>query len=131
MTSRRGPSSFGDVRSASLCPGTHLPGTGQALDGQAVANYIAKYATKTLTAPDLPSQRIGRDGDIEQLRCTAHYRRLITTAWQQGRYPPKMLQEIMGHTSITTTLDLYGLHLYPGGDGPLRRPARQCRRRHW
>ena len=24
-----------------------------------------------------------------------------------------MLQEIMGHTSITTTLDLYG-HLYPG-----------------
>jgi hypothetical protein len=28
-------------------------------------------------------------------------------------YPPKMLQEIMGHASITTTLDLYG-HLYPG-----------------
>src|SRR5262249_16382894 len=27
--------------------------------------------------------------------------------------PPKMLQEIMGHASITTTLDLYG-HLYPG-----------------
>jgi hypothetical protein len=23
--------------------GTHLPGTGQALDGHAVANYIAKY----------------------------------------------------------------------------------------
>ena len=38
--------------------GTHLPGTGQALDGQAVANYIAKYATKTLTAPGLPSQRL-------------------------------------------------------------------------
>jgi len=30
-----------------------------------------------------------------------------------GGYPPKMLQEIMGHASITTTLDLYG-HLYPG-----------------
>jgi integrase len=28
-------------------------------------------------------------------------------------HPPKMLQEIMGHASITTTLDLYG-HLYPG-----------------
>jgi hypothetical protein len=28
-------------------------------------------------------------------------------------YAPKMLQEIMGHASITTTLDLYG-HLYPG-----------------
>jgi len=31
----------------------------------------------------------------------------------QAGYPPKMLQEILGHTSITTTLDLYG-HLYPG-----------------
>ncbi len=29
----------------------------------------------------------------------------------QAGYPPKMLQEIMGHASITTTLDL---HLYPG-----------------
>jgi hypothetical protein len=31
----------------------------------------------------------------------------------QAGYPPKMLQEIMGHASITTTLDLHG-HLYPG-----------------
>jgi integrase len=31
----------------------------------------------------------------------------------QAGYPPKTLQEIMGHASITTTLDLYG-HLYPG-----------------
>jgi integrase len=31
----------------------------------------------------------------------------------QAGYPPKMLQEIMGHASITTTLDRYG-HLYPG-----------------
>jgi hypothetical protein len=31
----------------------------------------------------------------------------------QAGYPPKMLQEIMVHASITTTLDLYG-HLYPG-----------------
>ena len=31
----------------------------------------------------------------------------------QTGYPPKMLQEVMGHASITTTLDLYG-HLYPG-----------------
>jgi integrase len=27
----------------------------------------------------------------------------------QAGYPPKMLQEIMGHASITTTLDLYGI----------------------
>jgi hypothetical protein len=31
----------------------------------------------------------------------------------QAGYPPKVLQEIMGHASIATTLDLYG-HLYPG-----------------
>jgi integrase len=31
----------------------------------------------------------------------------------QAGYPPKMLQEILGHANITTTLDLYG-HLYPG-----------------
>ena len=51
-------------------PGSQLPGTGQALDGQAVANYIAKYATKTLTAPGLPSQRLRCDGDLGHLRCT-------------------------------------------------------------
>ena len=31
--------------------GHELPGTGQALNGAAVANYIAKYATKTLDRP--------------------------------------------------------------------------------
>jgi integrase len=30
----------------------------------------------------------------------------------QAGYPPKMLQEILGHASITTTLNLYG-YLYP------------------
>jgi hypothetical protein len=64
--------------------GPDLPGTGQALNGQAVANYIAKYATKTLTAPGLPTCRIRTEADIADLRCSAHYRRLITTAWQLG-----------------------------------------------
>jgi hypothetical protein len=36
--------------------GGDLPGTGQALSGQAVANYIAKYATKSLAVPGLPGQ---------------------------------------------------------------------------
>jgi integrase len=39
--------------------------------------------------------------------------RLASSLMIQAGYPPKMLQEIMGHASITTTLDLYG-HLYPG-----------------
>ena len=46
----------------------------------------------------------------------------------QAGYPPKMLQEIMGHACITTTLDLYG-HLYPRRLGPLRRSPRRCGRR--
>src|SRR5262249_45195569 len=35
---------------------TSLPGTGEALSAQAVANYIAKYATKTINAAGLPDQ---------------------------------------------------------------------------
>ena len=61
-----------------------LAGTGQPLNHQAVANYIAKYATKTLTVPGLPAQRLRHQVDIEALRCSAHYRRMITTAWQLG-----------------------------------------------
>ena len=44
---------------------------------------------------------------IQDLRHTA------ASLMIQAGYPPKMLQGIMGHASITTTLDLYG-HLYPG-----------------
>jgi integrase len=44
---------------------------------------------------------------VHDLRHTAASRMI------QAGYPPKMLQEIMGHAGITTTLDLYG-NLYPG-----------------
>jgi hypothetical protein len=64
--------------------GTDLPGTGQALNGQAVANYIAKYATKTISARGLPSARIRTEADIDQLRCPAHHRAMIIAAWQLG-----------------------------------------------
>ena len=64
--------------------GAQLPGTGQALNGQAVANYIAKYATKTISARGLPSMRIRREADLGQLRCPAHYRAMIIAAWQLG-----------------------------------------------
>jgi hypothetical protein len=61
-----------------------LASTGQPLNHQAVANYIAKYATKTLTVPGLPAQRLQHQSDIEHLRCPAHQKRMITTAWQLG-----------------------------------------------
>jgi hypothetical protein len=64
--------------------GADLPGTGQALNGQAVANYIAKYATKTISARGLPSSRIRCEADLGNLRYSAHYRRMISAAWQLG-----------------------------------------------
>ena len=58
--------------------------SGQPLDGQAVANYIAKYATKTLTVAGLPDVRIRHAIEITGLRCSRHYRQMITTAWELG-----------------------------------------------
>ena len=57
----------------------------------------------------LPARKQGGISDrfrIHDLRHTA------AALMIQAGYPPKMLQEILGHASITTTLDLYG-HLYP------------------
>ncbi len=61
-----------------------LTATGKPLNHQAVANYIAKYATKTLTVPGLPDARIRHQANIAGLRCSAHHRQMITTAWQLG-----------------------------------------------
>ncbi len=61
-----------------------LTGTGKPLNHQAVANYIAKYATKTLTVPGLPDARIRHQADIADLRCSAHHKQMIITAWQLG-----------------------------------------------
>ena len=58
--------------------------TGQPLGSDAVANYIAKYATKTLTAPGVPDARIRHQVDIDSLRCSAHYRAMIVAAWRLG-----------------------------------------------
>jgi hypothetical protein len=85
-TSPPGPAirlGFGSQTDARIIREGHpLAATGQALDGVAVANYIAKYATKTLTVPGLPDQKLRTVFDIRALRCSAHYRQIITTCWQ-------------------------------------------------
>jgi hypothetical protein len=58
--------------------------TGKPLDAVAVANYIAKYVTKSLAAPGVPDHRIRRVSQIDRLRCSAHSRAMITTAWELG-----------------------------------------------
>ena len=59
-------------------------GTSGALTRTAVANYIAKYATKTADAPGLPAYRLRTALEVQALRCPPHYRRLIETAWALG-----------------------------------------------
>ncbi|MGD0604074.1 MAG: replication initiator [Streptosporangiaceae bacterium] len=78
--------SFGDQADRRVIREGHpLAVTGQALDGAAVANYIAKYATKSLAVPGLPDARLRTMFDIRQLRCSAHYRQIITTCWELSR----------------------------------------------
>jgi hypothetical protein len=58
--------------------------SGRPLDVNAVANYIAKYATKDASVPGLPATRIRRASEIASLRCSAHYKKMIATAWDLG-----------------------------------------------
>jgi hypothetical protein len=64
-----------------------LPGTGMALSPRAVANYIAKYATKTISAPGLPDRPVRAATDIYALACNQHYKQLIATTWALGTDP--------------------------------------------
>jgi hypothetical protein len=58
--------------------------SGKPLDPDAVANYIAKYATKAADVPGLPDTRIRHAFEIDALRCPAHYKRMVATAWDLG-----------------------------------------------
>jgi hypothetical protein len=60
----------------------NLPGTGRKLSAAAVANYIAKYATKTLDAPGLPDRPLRLRAQIDELACSRHHKQMMTTAWQ-------------------------------------------------
>jgi hypothetical protein len=64
--------------------GDDLPGTGRKLSVQAVGNYIAKYATKSLDAPGLPDRPLRSARDLAALTCHRHYKQMITTAWELG-----------------------------------------------
>jgi hypothetical protein len=74
-----------DIRT--IRPTGSLPGTGKALSAQAVANYIAKYATKTISAPGLSDRPVRSTADIVALNCGQHYKQLVATAWAIGKDP--------------------------------------------
>jgi hypothetical protein len=59
-------------------------GTAEAVSREAVANYIAKYATKVSEVPGLPDSRIRHVSELASLRCPAHHKRMIETALRLG-----------------------------------------------
>jgi hypothetical protein len=64
-----------------------ISATGTALSPQAVANYIAKYATKATGAPGLPTRPVRDLAAIHRLPCSAHHKRLITICWHLAKDP--------------------------------------------
>ena len=83
-----------------------LPGTGSALSAQAVANYIAKYATKTISAPGLPDHPVRSPAAIAALHCGQHYKRLISTCWELGKHrtPPPRPEPVDPHARLPRPL---------------------------
>jgi hypothetical protein len=54
---------------------------GVELTDQAVASYVAKYATKAAEATETVDRRIGELSELDQLNMPAHTRRLIEACW--------------------------------------------------
>jgi integrase len=69
-----------------------------------------------------------RAGTSDRLR-VHDLRHTAASLMIQAGYPPKMLQEILGHASITTTLDLYGNSrvLHEAGEKPQVSRSLRCR----
>jgi hypothetical protein len=67
-------------------------GDGSAITEQAVASYVAKYATKSAEATESVDRRIGERHEIDRIDLPAHTRRLIETCWDlDDLYPERLL----------------------------------------
>ncbi|MEU3303370.1 replication initiator protein RepSA [Streptomyces sp. NPDC006678] len=62
------------------------------LTEQAVAAYVAKYATKAAETTGTVDRRIGELSELDRLNLPAHTRRLIEVCWQlNADYPERLL----------------------------------------
>ncbi|MEU8752369.1 replication initiator protein RepSA [Streptomyces chartreusis] len=62
------------------------------LTEQAVASYVAKYATKAAETTGTVDRRIGELAELDKLSLPAHTRRLIEACWDlDDAYPERML----------------------------------------
>ena len=83
--------------------GTTCPAPARRSTAPAVANYIAKYATKTLTAPGLPAQPDpAREPTSSACAARPTTGGMITTAWQLGGTPPAIRGSGPGRTCSAT-----------------------------
>ena len=76
--------------------------SGQPLDVDAVANYIAKYATKSTDVPGLPDTRNPQRRRDCALRCSGHHKKMIATAWQLGSATGRCAAAGSGRTRSAT-----------------------------
>ena len=98
------------IDTRAIRPAADLPGTGTALSAQAVANYIAKYATKTIDAPGLPARPVHGPAAIAALHCGHHHKRLISVCWDLGKHPA------LGQLALNRWTHMLGYrgHFLPG-----------------
>ncbi|MFD6298115.1 replication initiator protein RepSA [Streptomyces sp. NPDC060235] len=62
------------------------------LTEQAVASYVAKYATKAAETTGTVDRRVGELSELDKLPLPGHTRRLIEACWDlDGAYPERML----------------------------------------
>jgi len=84
-----------DVRTITSREHHSAPDVDQGRDGQrsasagarAVANYVAKYATKSTDAAGALDRRLHGLEDLDARGVTGHLRRLVETAWRLGARP--------------------------------------------
>jgi replication initiator protein RepSA len=60
---------------------------GTELSAEAVAAYIAKYATKSTEAFAGLDRRIHHDDDLDHLKVVPHLARLVRVCWELGAHP--------------------------------------------
>jgi hypothetical protein len=63
-------------------------GDGSVITEQAVASYVAKYATKAAEATQSVDQRLHQIEDLDLYQIPAHARRMIETCWELDPYYP-------------------------------------------
>ena len=109
-------------RAARHRPGAERPGRGE-------LHRQVRHQDPHRPRPARPAAPAS-DGDLEHLRCTAHYRRMITTAWQLGSTRPAIPVPGLGaHARLRRPLpdQIPPLlrHLRPAPHSPHRPPPRR------